>query len=74
MIVRPKINKVNPSTYLLECPNVWDDRLLYVNYNTLHRLDNLNCIPTFHIDSKHKCESCVEAKMTRSSFKVTYMI
>lgn len=29
----------------------------------------MNHIPTFHIDSKHKCETCVEAKMTRSLFQ-----
>ena len=26
-------------------------------------------IPSFQIDSKHKCEICVEAKLTRSSFQ-----
>ena len=33
------------------------------------RLINLNHIPTFNIDPKHKCEICVEAKLTRSSFQ-----
>ena len=32
-------------------------------------LINLNHIPTFQIDAKHKCETCVEAKLTRSSFQ-----
>ena len=35
----------------------------------LRRLINLNHIPTFQIDSKHKCETCVEAKLTKSSFQ-----
>ena len=26
-------------------------------------------MPTFHIDPKHKCETCVETKLTRSSFQ-----
>ena len=43
-------------------------RLGHVNYNTLRRLINLDHIPAFHIDFKHKCEICVEAKLTRSSF------
>lgn len=30
---------------------------------------NMNNIPTLQIDSNHKCEFCVEAKMTRSSFQ-----
>ena len=33
------------------------------------KLINLNHIPTFQIDAKHKCETCVEAKLTRSSFQ-----
>ena len=44
-------------------------RLGHVNYDTLRRLINLNHIPTFQIDAKHKCETCVEAKLTRSSFQ-----
>ena len=35
----------------------------------MRRLINLNHIPTFQIDAKHKCETCVEAKLTRSSFQ-----
>lgn len=70
MVVKPKMNnKVNASVYLLESSNVWHGRLGHVNYDTLRRLVNLKCIPAFHVDSKHKCETCVEAKLTRSSFK-----
>ena len=35
----------------------------------MRRLINLNHIPTFQIDAEHKCGTCVEAKLTRSSFK-----
>ena len=35
----------------------------------MRRLINLNHIPTFQIDAKHKCETCVEAKLTRSFFQ-----
>ena len=70
MVVKPIINKVNnASIYMLESSNVWHSRLGHVNYDTLRRLINLNHIPKFHIDSNHKCETCVEAKLTRSSFK-----
>ena len=41
----------------------------HVNYDTLRKLINLNHIPTFQIDAKHKCKTCVEAKLTRSSFQ-----
>ena len=74
MAVKPNAvidnNKASTSSvYLLESSNLWHGRLGHVNYNSLRRLINLNHIPTFNIDSKHKCETCVEAKLTRSSFK-----
>ena len=41
-----------------------------INYDTLRRLiNNLNHIPTFQIDAKYKCETCVEAKLTSLSFQ-----
>ena len=49
--------------------NLWHGRLGHVNYDTLHRLVNLNYIPTFQIDAKHNCGTCVEAKLTRSFFQ-----
>ena len=71
MIVKPKImNKRNASfVYVLKSSNLWHGRLGHVNYGSLKRLINLNHIPTFHIDIKHKFETCVEAKMTRLSFQ-----
>ena len=63
------MNKVNSSAYILESSNLWHGRLGHVNYDTLCKLINLNHIPTFQIDAKHKCETCVEAKLTRSSFQ-----
>ena len=35
----------------------------------MRKLINLNHIPTFQIYVKHKCETYVEAKLTRSSFQ-----
>ena len=70
MTVVPKINKVKQSsTYLIKSSNLWHGRLRHVNYDTLCKLINLEHIPTFYIDSKHKCETCVEVKLTRSSFQ-----
>ena len=69
MTVVPKINKVkHSSTYLTESSNLWHGRLGHVNYDTLCRLINLEHILAFHIDSKHKCETCIEVKLTWSSF------
>ena len=56
-------NKSSSSIYMLESSNVWHGRLGHVNYYTL------NLLPKFKIDFNHKCEICVEAKMTRASFK-----
>ena len=63
------MNKASSSTYILESSNLWHDRLGHVNYDTVRRLINLNHIPTFQIDAKHKRETHVEAKLTWSSFQ-----
>lgn len=54
---------------LLESSNLLHDKLGHVNNDTLHRLTNLITIPTFQIDSNHKCEIYIETKLTRSSFQ-----
>ena len=64
------INKNNQSSvYLFESFNLWYGRLGHVNYDTLRKLINLDHIPSFQIDSKHKCEICIEVKLTRLSFQ-----
>ena len=68
-IIKSDINKAGTFAYILESSNLWHGRLGHVNYDILHRLINLNHIPTFQIDAKFKCETCVEAKLTRSSFQ-----
>ncbi|GKD45945.1 pol polyprotein [Tanacetum coccineum] len=69
MVVKNDINKMNSSAYLIESSNVWHGRLGHVNFNSMRRLIKFNSILNFYIDSKYKCETCVEAKLTRSSFK-----
>ncbi|KAL6982051.1 hypothetical protein U1Q18_052698 [Sarracenia purpurea var. burkii] len=69
MTVIPKANKMkNPVAYVLESSILWHGRLGHVNYDSMRRLINLDHIPSFDIDKSHKCETCVEAKLTRSSF------
>ena len=52
--VNPKKNNGNNSSaYLLESSNLWHGRLGHINYDTLHRLINLNHVPAFQINSKH---------------------
>ena len=63
------INKNTSSAYMLESSNVWHGRLGHVNYNTLRRLINMECLPKFKIDPYHKCEICVESKLARTYFQ-----
>ena len=73
MTVVPPIKNINKnsasSAYMLESSNVWHGRLGHVNYDTLRRLINMECLPNFKIDPNHKCENCVESKLTRTSFQ-----
>ena len=68
-ILKSYMNKVSTSAYIIESSNLWDGRLGQVNYDILHRLINLNNISTFQIEAKHKCETCVEAKLIGSFFQ-----
>ena len=68
-IIKSNMNKVSSSTYMLESSDLWHGRLGHVNYDTICKLINLDHIRTFQIDSKHKCETCVKAKLTKSSFQ-----
>ena len=68
-IIKSEMNKASSSAYILESSSLWHCRLGHVNYDTLRKLINLNHIPTFQIDANHKCETCVEVKLTRSSFQ-----
>ena len=61
-------NEMN-SSYLLESSNMWHARLGHVNYDAIRRLVNLNDLPKMSIDPNHKCETCVESKLARTSFK-----
>ena len=73
MTVIPPIKNINKkntsSAYMLESSNVWHGRLGHVNYDTLHGLINMECLPKFPIYPNHKCEICVESKLTRTSFQ-----
>ena len=72
MSLKHKLNEMNKSSvYLLESSYMWHGRLGLSIMILFRRLIKLNCIPSFHIDSTHKCETCVEAKLTRTSFQST---
>ena len=72
MTIVPSIKNINKNTssaYMLESSNVWHGRLGHVNYNTLSRLINMECLPKFKIDPNHKNEICVESKLAKTSFQ-----
>ena len=68
-VIKSNMNKTSSSAYMLESSNIWHDGLGHDNYDTVQRLINLDHILAFQIDSQHKCETCVEAKLTRPSFQ-----
>ena len=61
-------NKNTSFAYMLESSNIWHDILGHVNFDTLRKLMNLELLPKFKLDANHKCEICVESKLTRASF------
>ena len=70
VIVSQVMNEASTSSaYMLESSNFWHGRLGHVNFNSICRLIKLKCLPNFNIDSNHKCSTCVEVKLTRSSFQ-----
>ena len=72
LVIKPKasINEIKAiagSSYLLEIFNMWHKRLGHVNYDSMRTLMKMDSIPRLRL-SKDKCQTCVEAKQTRTSF------
>ena len=70
MNVMPITNNKNKasSSYLIESSNIWHGRLGHVSFTTIKRLINLDLIPSFTIDLSHRCEICIESKLTKTPF------
>ena len=59
LTVIPKMNTKNESsTYLIEYSYIWHGRLEHVNFDFIHKLVNMDCLPKFNIKNAHKYE-CV---------------
>ena len=72
MTIVPKnsMNKKGESSvYIVDSSILWNGRLGHVNYGSLKRMVNLECLPKIAFDPNHKCLICVEAKMTKVPFK-----
>ena len=61
----------NKTSFAYSCDsfNLWHGRLGHVNANSMKKLISLNLLPNFVFDKQHKCEVCVEAKLTKSSYQ-----
>ena len=72
MTIVPK-NSMNEkgesSVYIVDSSILWHGRLGHVNYGSLKRMVNLECLPKIAFDPNHKCLICVEEKMTKVPFK-----
>lgn len=63
---------IKPSTYLTESSDLWHSRLGHVNYRSLHRISKLGLLPNFKTSEKIKCETCIESKFARQTFKSVF--
>ena len=72
MTIVPK-NSMNEkgesSVYIVDSSILWQGRLGHVNYGSLKRMVNLECLPKIEFGPDHKCQICVKAKMTKVPFK-----
>lgn len=62
------INKNNSYANLLESFRLWHEELGHASNDSIRKLMNLDCIPKIQLDPKHKCETCVEAILMKTSF------
>ena len=49
--------------------NVWHSRFCHINFDTIARMFRLEFIPKLEVVKGLKCQSCVQAKQPRKSFK-----
>lgn len=70
IIMIVKQNNSKSISYFVKSSNLWHGRLRHINYNFMHKLININYTPSFQIDIRHKCESCVATKLIKSLFQI----
>ena len=72
MTIVPK-NSMNEkgesSVYIVDASILWHGRLGHVNYSSLKRMVNSECLLKIAFHPNHKCLICVEAKITKVPFK-----
>ena len=65
-----EMNKnVASSSYIVSSFNVWHARLCHVNKKLIKNMSRLGIIPNVRLDDFEKCESCSQAKITKTPHK-----
>ena len=65
-----EMNKnVASSSYIVSSFNVWHARLCHVNKKLIKNMSRLGIIPNVRLADIEKCESCSQAKITKTPHK-----
>ena len=63
------VNKVNISAYMICSFNIWHSRLCHINKRLVKNMSSLGLIPDLSLKDFEKCESCSQAKITKTPHK-----
>ena len=62
-------NASSSFAYIVDSCDIWHGRLGHVNFSYMKKTVELSLIPKLSLENHGKCESCVEFKTTKKSFK-----
>ena len=62
-------NASSSSAYIVDSSDIWHGRLGHVNFLYMKKMVELSLIPKPPLENHGKCESCVESKTTKKSYK-----
>ena len=62
-------NASSSSAYIVDSCGIWHGRLGHVNFSYMKKMVELSLIPKLSLENHRKCESCVESKTTKKSYK-----
>ena len=63
------VNKVNISAYMICSFNIWHSRLCHIIKRLVKNMSSLGLIPDLSLKDFEKCESCSQAKITKTPHK-----
>ena len=62
-------NASSSSAYTVDSCDIWHGKLRHVNFSYMKKMVELSLIPNPSLENHGKCESCVESKTTKKSYK-----